>query len=557
MGNNCKLFRWGVIAFFLLTYLLPLGWRPMITPDEFRYGEIPREMIASGDYISPRLIGIRYFEKPVYGYQLTALSMLVFGENAFAVRLPSALCAGLAAWLLYFLVLKFRKDEALALLSSLLYLTCGLVYGIGVFAVLDSQMTAFITGILAFYFLALHAEAPRERRKYLVLSGCCCGLAFLTKGFIAFAVPAVTVIPYLLWERRFKAMFTTPWLLLLFAVLVAGPWCLAIHWEEPSFWHYFFWVEHYQRFFEETSGQHPEPFWFFLPVILGGIFPAALLLGGMVLGFKQRVKTLWRDPLLKYALLWFIMPLLFFSCSSGKLATYVLPCFAPLAIIGATGLLAYLRAGGRKTLDITLNILAIILPVAAVGFTVAQLLVHLDLCPGLYSKAEFYKWIPPVVTVLYWGGILWFFRRKALSFRLGTFFFGLALVIIAGQAAFPHQVGVGKAQAEQLEKFRQDIPDDAVLLVHPNVMHAAAWIYRRTDFYFPHTGGELEHSLSAYPEYADRLITGDRYAEFIRQNQDRLILLMRSRSPNYLPAGWKQPPFERCEDRLWLVKFQD
>mgnify|MGYP000285332798 FL=1 len=88
-------------------------------------------------------------------------------------------------------------------------------------------------------------------------------------------------------------------------------------------------------------------------------------------------------------------------------------------------------------------------------------------------------------------------------------------------------------------------------------MHAAAWIYRRTDFYFPHTGGELEHSLSAYPEYADRLITGDRYAEFIRRNQDRLILLMRSRSPNYLPAGWKQPPFERCEDRLWLVKFQD
>ena len=88
-----------IICLFLLIYVLPLGSRPMVVPDESRYSEIPREMVASGDWVVPRLNGLRYFEKPVLGYWLVAASIKLFGENAFATRLPSALAAGLSALL--------------------------------------------------------------------------------------------------------------------------------------------------------------------------------------------------------------------------------------------------------------------------------------------------------------------------------------------------------------------------------------------------------------------------------------------------------------------------
>ena len=81
----------ALLALFAVAYLAPLGMRPLFQPDEFRYAEIPREMLAGGDWIVPRLDGMRYFEKPVLGYWLTAASMAVFGENPFAARLPVAL----------------------------------------------------------------------------------------------------------------------------------------------------------------------------------------------------------------------------------------------------------------------------------------------------------------------------------------------------------------------------------------------------------------------------------------------------------------------------------
>ncbi len=115
-----------IIGIFLFLYILPLGVRPIIIPDESRYAEIPREMIASGDWIVPRLNGLRYFEKPVMGYWLNALSIKLFGENAFAVRFPSASATGLSAFLIFLLIRRFsgeifRCNSGSADLSDLIY----------------------------------------------------------------------------------------------------------------------------------------------------------------------------------------------------------------------------------------------------------------------------------------------------------------------------------------------------------------------------------------------------------------------------------------------------
>lgn len=145
------------LALFLLVYLFPLGARELLIPDETRYGEIPREMIASGDWVVPRLNGLRYFEKPVFGYWAQAASILIFGENSFALRLPSALAVGLSALLIYLLVLRGggrdpEADHWLATSSALIYITCFLVVGVGTFALLDGMFSFFITACITAFF---------------------------------------------------------------------------------------------------------------------------------------------------------------------------------------------------------------------------------------------------------------------------------------------------------------------------------------------------------------------------------------------------------------------
>ena len=124
------------MAYFLV-YIGPLPFRPLYLPDETRYAEIPREMLSTGDWIVPRLNGLRYFEKPVFSYWLTALSFGLFGQNRFAARLPCALATGLSAALLA-LFLRRTGHGTFALMGVAVFLTTWEVYVLGVFNVPDA-----------------------------------------------------------------------------------------------------------------------------------------------------------------------------------------------------------------------------------------------------------------------------------------------------------------------------------------------------------------------------------------------------------------------------------
>ena len=329
----------ALIVLFLFVYILPLGFRPLAIPDEARYGEIPREMLTSGDWVVPRLNGLKYFEKPVFGYWTNAVSLTVFGENAFALRLPSALSVGLSTLMIFLLVRKFSARETAAVLSPAIFLTCPLVLAMGHITVLDSLLSMLLTGALVCFFFSHMAENRRRKNFFLALMGVFCGMAFLTKGFLAFAVPVLAVVPFLLWERRFKDLLKVPWIPMLTAFLVVLPWSLMIHFREGNFWNYFFWTEHIARFLHPISGQHPKPVWYFLPVLVGGALPwfiQAPAVLPMVLKFELK------SPLMRFVLCWFLFPFLFFSVCSGKLIPYILPCFPPLAIVLSIGLAALL-----------------------------------------------------------------------------------------------------------------------------------------------------------------------------------------------------------------------
>ena len=375
---------WPLFGVFLALYLLPLGVRPLVIPDEVRYGEVPREMLASGDWIVPHLNGLRYFEKPPLGYWLNAASMALFGENAFAIRLPSAIAAGLTALLLFAWARRFTDDEAVPWLTTVVFLLSFEVLAIGAFCVLDSVLSLFLTAVIVTLHLAYEEQSPRKRMLLLVLAGIACGLAFLTKGFLALVVPAVVIVPFAYWQGRLKICLRTAWVPLLTAVVVVFPWGIAIHRREPDFWHYFFWVEHVDRFVSPNGGQHPAPFWFYAPVLIAGAMPWTFLIGPIVQGMRH---ANWKHPMIRLAGCWFALPLLLFSASSGKLGTYILPCFPPLAFLIAVGLLTCLRSGDTKGFVTGAWVLML-----GAGALLLVLVTALLRMPEMYDRVAAWEW---------------------------------------------------------------------------------------------------------------------------------------------------------------------
>ncbi|MBU0986284.1 MAG: phospholipid carrier-dependent glycosyltransferase [Proteobacteria bacterium] len=182
-------FKLLILGFFLLFYILPLGFRPIFIPDESRYAEISREMIASGDWIVPHLNGLRYFEKPVMGYWLNAISIKMFGENAFAVRFPSAMATGLSAFIIFFLVRWFSNRNFLGSITAVIFLTCFEVYGVGTFNVLDSMLAMFVTASMTSFFSPIIAILSKKKERFFIVVRCFLRACIPYKGFFGVCNP--------------------------------------------------------------------------------------------------------------------------------------------------------------------------------------------------------------------------------------------------------------------------------------------------------------------------------------------------------------------------------
>ncbi|MDD3155625.1 MAG: phospholipid carrier-dependent glycosyltransferase, partial [Victivallaceae bacterium] len=231
-----------VAACFLVLYLGSIWQRPLFIPDETRYAEIPREMIASGDFIVPHLNGLPYFEKPVLGYWMNAAAMMVFGEVPGAVRIMGALCTLLSA-LLIWLLCRRAGNEKTGRVAAMVFLLSGLVFAVGTYGVLDAHLSFFILLTMTAFYYAYTEKHPWKQAGYLALAGVGVGLAFLVKGLLGFVLPAAAIVPFLLWQKEWKRLFTLPWIPLVVALAVLAPWAIAVHRAEPDFWYQFIGVE--------------------------------------------------------------------------------------------------------------------------------------------------------------------------------------------------------------------------------------------------------------------------------------------------------------------------
>ena len=323
-----------VLSFFLsVLFGVFLGSRPLSVPDEGRYVEIPREMLETGDYITPRLNGVKYFEKPPLLYWAEAAILKVFGFSETSVRLLPAFLGVLGCLLIFAIAWIFwGRPEAWA--SSLILATSGLYYAHTRLLILDLGVTVFLSLALLSFFRATQIPPAQvsEQRKWLVGFYGGCALAVLTKGIIGALIPGCIILLWTIpWKRwAFLKLAFQPWGILLFCAVVL-PWHIAVSLENPEFPNFYFIHEHFTRFTTTVHGRF-KPWWFFIPIVAVGLFPWVCFMGQAFL-WAVRQKKDFSESLLSFLSVWIVFILVFFSCSHSKLIPYILPIFPPLALV--------------------------------------------------------------------------------------------------------------------------------------------------------------------------------------------------------------------------------
>jgi 4-amino-4-deoxy-L-arabinose transferase-like glycosyltransferase len=326
----------GIAAAIL--YLPLLGSPALWEPDEGRYAEIPREMLVSGDYVTPRNDWVRYFEKPPLFYWMTALSMAAVGRNEFAVRLPCALLS-IAQVIVAAMLGEAIFGAAAGLLSATALGLSPIFFGFSQFATPDPALSFFVTAGLASFYMATTAGFDSAAgRRWFFAAAAMFAMGTLVKGPVALALGGGIALVYLLLQRRGSEIRRIPWLgcILIYGTIVI-PWFATVAIRNPGFLDFFLVHEHLQRYLQST--EHGWGPYFFVIVIAAGTWP------WLYFAFPSAM-ALFRDPdrepqmlaSLRFLTVWFLFVVVFFSIPRSKLGSYILPGLPPLAILAGCGI---------------------------------------------------------------------------------------------------------------------------------------------------------------------------------------------------------------------------
>jgi len=353
-------------------------------------GQIARTMITSGDWVTPRLDGNPWFEKPPLLYWTTALGRLLHLPDEWAARLPVAL-ASLAFLIFFFEVVAREFSPRTAVTATAILSTSAGWLAYSFAAVTDLLMSVTLGAAM---FIALFDS----RRKKGYGAGALLGLSILAKAF----VPLVLFAPLFLVARGKRLAIMAG------CLLVAAPWHILCSLRNGmAFWQDYFWKQQVLRFFTPAL-LHPQPFWYFVPVLLAGLFPWTALAGLLL-----RPKT-YGDVRVQSLVWWLIYALVFFSVARNKLPGYALPLMPALAIVLAFGLE---KAGLAAKWWLSASALTLVLVPAIVQGLPEALLsgvtkVHMALAPAL-----------PFVAV---AGIVWWLAWRERN---------LVAILVASSAA--------------------------------------------------------------------------------------------------------------------------
>jgi len=383
----------GIWLFLGVLWLSSLPLRPLFDPDEGRYAEIPREMVASGDWLTPHLNGLKYFEKPPLQYWATAAAYEIFGVHEWSARLWATLLAFLCVPMVYLFAARIGFTREAALVGAGLLAVNPYFALMGQLNLLDQGLTFFLCLAVFAFALAQRAQnAPATTRNYMLVTWAALGLAVLSKGIVAPVLTGGTLVLYMVICRdasplkRLHLLAGLPLFL-----LITVPWFWLVQQRNPEFAQFFFVHEHFQRFVNHGK-EHAEAWWYFVPILLISLLPVIwnvrrwrLEPAPVPRGFQVE----------RFLLVWCAVVLVFFSLSSSKLASYIMPMMPPLAVllarVTAAQASAFRRAKFTAMIFVVLGAIAFVvisrkqsgvLPSGTLGWA-------LSAC-GLYGLALFY-----------------------------------------------------------------------------------------------------------------------------------------------------------------------
>ena len=495
-----------VSAFFVMAFLIPLGGRPIYSYTESRYFEISREMAADSNWVVPTLCGVPYFEKPALLFQTQLLSLRLFGVNRFATRLPNALAVFVIALFFLFFAGRVSGSQWIAYGTAVLFLTSCYVIVMGHCVTPDTLLGAATTCSIGSFFLACRASSRSAVFLWLILSGAACGAGFLTKGFVALILPMMVLTAYLAWSRDWRRLFLYPWIPLAIAFLVALPWALAIHRAEPDFWRYFFIEEHVNRFLSHTHDKGYEPFYFYIPLFVFGMFPAAGVIFASAVGWRAR--EFWRRPSVRLALCWVFLPFLFFSISSCKADNYIFPIFPPAAFLLAAGIGEGMVRDAERTHRYLSRFFLILGWLVIVGGLLTLVLFPLPWhrwftsLNNLYPQGYALGFIS-VPLIILWGCVM-VKEHHRLRRAVNGYFLLLALSLMMTLFVFPMGLFRENFVDYYLPRAMKTVPiqEGDTIIAESSCSVGYAWTLKRTDFIYLNPKPEISFWFSRYPDRA-------------------------------------------------------
>ena len=401
-----------LLLLFVLIWFAGLDERVLTRPDEGRYSEIPREMAVTGDWVTPRLNGLKYFEKPPLQYWMTAFAYNTIGQHNGTARAWPAI-AGLLGLLFIFAIghclygLRTAIAAATILASSLWY------FAIAHINTLDMGLTCWMTLTLAGFLYAERPNATKgERAAGMLGAWAGMALAMLSKGLIGIVLPGGVLLFYSLWQRDIRIwdrLHVGTGLLLFFAIVT--PWFVWVQSRNPEFSTFFFFHEHLARW-TSTAHRREGQWWYFIPILLAGLAPWTLL-------FLSRLRHVWAvvatpRPFHPERLLvvWCVFIFAFFSVSGSKLPSYILPIFPALALLIAPSIVQTSPRAHAWNLGAT----CIVAAICVAAIVMINRFASSDVPVPLYENMR--PWLALTVAALLLGsGLARHWRRQGATLR--------------------------------------------------------------------------------------------------------------------------------------------
>ena len=515
--NNKKLFLGIFIFAIFYLYLAHLGAYHLMDPDEGRYNQIPREMILSGDFITPHLNGVEYFEKPIFQYWFTAIMMKIFGFGEFTGRILPALsgigCVALAGFLG-----TMMYSKKVGLLASAILATSCLNLVVSSINILDMALTLFMTSCMVFFY----AFERTEKKKWLIAFYIAMGFGVLTKGLVAIILPFGILFWYVIFTKRprlFLKLFYLPGILAFLIVTV--PWFYLVCQANHDFFYFFFIREHFLRF---TTKMHDrfQPWWFFMPFVIIGMLPWT---GFLVSLFNKRgvirQTTSERNRFdIIYLLLWFFIIFIFYSISDSKLVPYIMPCWMPLAILIAAFIKRFEVANSWLSHSFFINsFLSLAFVFALVGYVLSSNYLTIDefIAEGGLLTASLF--IGTIASIFVWLKTKRFRCTVSVLCIMG-FFFGLGLHDVQ------EQVHNNQSAYYVSQKINELQPQDALIVNYGDFYHGVPY-YTNQRVALADFKGELEFG-STHPSGAGWFFDGNELNN-LWNSPKRIIIVVKDR----------------------------